>query len=315
MLSSPGPSVSGHGPVVFHRPCEEERAIISYQRDRFVDTEDLTLPFLDDISGTIRGYRIFTACRTANGKIFRLEDHLDRLYASAAGLYMKPPMAPDDLRALLDRIVAENRNHQPRSDFHIEIIFSGGLEGNTMKQSGKPAHLYVAVQELVPPSPDMYENGVALATFPHQRLLPDVKLLNYVGAVLAHQTVVPRYNCWDVVFVEPPDGKVILEGSTFTVFFVESPGVIVTPPLDGKILDSITRRVIVELIGARNDLVLREETFTIDGLDTASESFLASTTRGVLPVVRIDDRIIGSGRPGETTKAVMTLFRDYLSRY
>ena len=73
-------------------------------------TSELTLPFLDDISGTIRGYRIFTACRTIRGKIFRLEDHLERLYHSAAGIYMKPPLSRDKLRQLLAALLEENRN-------------------------------------------------------------------------------------------------------------------------------------------------------------------------------------------------------------
>ena len=83
---------------------------------------------------------------------------------------------------------------------------------------------------------------MALATFPHQRMLPDVKLLNYVGAVVAFQTVVPEHDAYDVLFVDPHDRRTILEGSTFTIYFVTSDGTIITPPLDGRILDSITRR-------------------------------------------------------------------------
>ena len=73
-------------------------------------------------------------------------------------------------------------------------------------------------------------------------MYPDVKLLNYVGAILAHQTVVPTQDAFDVLFVFPPDQQTILEGSTFTMFFIDPQGDIVTPPLDGRILDSITRR-------------------------------------------------------------------------
>lgn len=276
-------------------------------------TSELALPFLDDISGTIRGYRIFTACRTIRGKIFRLEDHLERLYHSASGIYMEPPLAREELRQLLAALLEENRNAGVKGDLLIYVIFSGGLAGSTMKQSGSGAHLYIAVRELVSPPPECYENGVGLATFPHQRMYPDVKLLNYVGAILAHQTVVPARDAFDVLFVFPPDRQTILEGSTFTVFFVDSEGDIFTPPLDGRILDSITRRVVFEIIAERPEMRIREEPVTLDQLPTFSEAFLASTTRNLLPVVRIDDRMIGNGRPGPRTRVLSGLFLDYLN--
>jgi branched-chain amino acid aminotransferase len=280
-----------------------------------VETSELTFPFLDDISGTIRGYRIFTACRTIRGKIFRLEDHLERLYHSAEGIYMRPPLPRDELRQLLAKVLEENRNAGVKGDLLVDVIFSGGLAGSTMKQSGSGAHLYIAVQELVAPPPKCYDEGVGLATFPYQRMYPDVKLLNYVGAILAHQTVVPSHDAYDVLFVFPPNQQTILEGSTFTMFFVDSEGDFLTPPLDGRILDSITRRVVFEIIAQRPEMRIREEAMTLDRLSSVSEAFLVSTTRSVLPVVRIDGRPIGNGRPGPRTQALMNLFRDYLEEY
>lgn len=294
---------------------QEGGKIISYQRDRFVETSELVFPFLDDISGTIRGYRIFTACRTIRGKIFRLEDHLDRLYHSAAGIYMKPPLNREELGKLLDVLLEENWSVGVKGDLLIDVIFSGGLAGSTMKQSSAGAHLYVAVQELVPPQPECYENGVGLATFRHQRMYPDVKLLNYVGAILAHQTVVPSQQAYEVLFVFPPDQQTILEGSTFTVFFVDSDGTILTPPLDGKILDSITRRVIFEIVAKRPGMRILEVPVILNQLPSFSEAFLASTTRNLLPVVRIDDKLIGNGSPGPVTRVLMDLFQEYLSTY
>ena len=135
-----------------YRSLREERKIFSYQRDHFVRTSDLVFPFQDDVSGTIRGYRVFTACRTINGKIFRLEDHLQRLYRSAEAIYMQPPMPRDDLRRTLNQIVRKNLEEAPGEQLHIEVIFSGGLLDNTMRQSNKGAHLYVSVQALVTPA-------------------------------------------------------------------------------------------------------------------------------------------------------------------
>lgn len=292
------------------------KKLLSYQRDRYVATQDLALPFLDDVGGTLRGYRIFTACKTTHGKIFRLEDHLDRLYYSASALYMKPPVGRDALKALLEDLVAKNLQLvSPTTDLVLDIIFSGGLQGNTFQQSGNPSHLYIAVQELEPPPPELYRSGVILATYPHQRMCADVKLLNYIGAVLAHQTVVPLRKAYDVVFVSPDDTATLLEGSTFTVFFVTDVGDILTHPLDGRILDSVTRRVVLELLASRSDMSVREQPVPLGMVQTVSEAFLVSTTRNVLPVVKIDDFQIGKGTPGKVTQMVMDLFEEYVQAY
>jgi branched-chain amino acid aminotransferase len=293
----------------------EDGKIISYQRDRFVETSELTLPFLDDVGGTIRGYRVFTACRTVRDKIFRIEDHLDRLYYSAASMYMDPPLPRNRLQELLTQVVRVNREAGHGGDLLIDVVFSGGLAGNCMKQSGNGAFLYIAVQPMEPPPAEAYVKGVALATFVHQRLCPDVKLLNYIGAVLAHQTVVPQYDAWDVLFINPIDQQTVLEGSTFTVFFVNFQGELLTPPLNGKILESVTRRVVLEICEQTEHLAVREAPVTLGEVISFPEAFLVSTTRNVLPVTRLDDQIIGSGKPGPVTQSLMAAFRRYLEAY
>jgi branched-chain amino acid aminotransferase len=270
---------------------------------------------LDDIGGTIRGYRVFTACRTVNGKIFRLEDHLERLYRSAEGIYMQPPMPSQELRTLLAEILHRNQERAPHADLQIDVVFSGGLQRETMKQSGTGAHLYVAVLPLVQPSPELYTTGVALATFPHQRMWAEIKLLNYVAAILAHQTVVPQHNAYDVLYVDPTDRHLVLEGSTFTVFFVDPRGHILTPPLDGHILDSVTRRALFEILLPRRDMTIRESPIPLREMPSFQEAFIASTTRSVLPVVRIDETVIGEGKPGPVTRAAMSVFQQYLESY
>jgi branched-chain amino acid aminotransferase len=244
-----------------------------------------------------------------------LEDHLDRLYNSAAGIHMTPPMSRDRLRPLLVEIVEKNLQAGYSDPLLVDVLFSGGLEGSTMKKSASGAHLYVAVQKMEPPPPELYQNGVGLAAFTHQRMLPDVKLLNYVGAILAHQLVVPQHDAYDVVFLCPTDGRTILEGSTFTVFFVDAEGVIRTPPLDGRILDSVTRRVVLEIIAKEPRLSLKEAPIGVDAVSSFAEAFLVSTTRNVLPVVRIDGTMIGNGSPGPVTQQLMRAFDDYIDSY
>ncbi|MGO9120949.1 MAG: aminotransferase class IV [Desulfomonilaceae bacterium] len=288
--------------------------IISYQRDHFVPSSELSFPFFDDISGTLRGYRVFTACRSIRGKIFRLEDHLDRLYNSASGIHMKPPVAREALKQIMAEIVDRNVKSGIQDDLLIDIIFSGGLAGNTMKTSDNGAYLYVAVQPLEVPPDELYENGIALATFPHLRICPDIKLLHYIGAIMAHQTVVPTAAAEEVLFVDPCDRQTILEGSTFTIFFINSDGEVLTPPLDGKILDSITRKVVLEILQQQNIKIL-EIPVLLSQINSLAESFIASTTRNVLPVTRIDSTIVGNGKPGPVTESVIGSVNTYLDAY
>ena len=289
--------------------------MISYQRNAFVDTTELSMPYWDDISGTIRGYRIFTACRTVNRKIFRLQDHLDRLYKSAKAIYMVPPVSRNEMEELLSELILRNEPVSGGSDLLIDVIFSGSLEGSTMRQSGHGAHLYIAVQKMVPPTPEDYRDGVTLATYSHQRMFPGVKLLNYIGAIMAHQTVVPEYGAYDTLFLCPDDKDTILEGSTFTIFFVNLAGEIVTPPLDGRILESVTRKVIFELLIPSKEFTLKEGEIKFSQLGAFSECFLASTTRNILPVTRLDNHVIGTGKPGPVTLRAMRVLEDFVNSY
>lgn len=228
---------------------------------------------------------------------------------------MRPPMGKDALRDILRKLVQLNTGADPGSDMLLNVIFSGGLEGCTMKQAAGGAHLYIAAQPLIRPDAACYERGVALATFAYQRMYPAVKLLNYVGAIIAHQMIVPQYHAYDVIFVCPEDRETILEGSTFTIFFVDSEGTIRTPPLDGRILDSITRRVVVEILRDKPQFRLRETPVRLGEVPSFREAFLASTSRNVLSVTRVDDLVIGDGSPGPVTRAVHDVFEEYMNSY
>ena len=227
---------------------------------------------------------------------------------------MKPPVEREALKQILAETIERNVKSGIQDDLLIDIIFSGGLAGNTMKKSDNGAYLYIAVQPLETPSDELYQNGIALATFPHLRICPDIKLLHYIGAIMAHQTVVPTASAEEVLFVDPSDRQTILEGSTFTIFFVNSDGDVLTPPLDGKILDSITRKVVLEILKQRN-IKLLEIPILLSQVNSLAESFIASTTRNVLPVTRIDSTIVGNGKPGSITESIIGSLNTYIDAY
>lgn len=286
--------------------------MLSYYNGKYVPTDELCLPVANDPIGTFRGFRIFTACRTLGDKVFHLEDHINRLFSSAEVIHMDLPHSRDELRGIVNETAAKNRAGQ-EEDLLLEIIYSGGRASVGGVAPAGPAVLYILVIPLKAPPDEWYEEGIRLAVYPYQRQWPEVKLLNYVGAVIAHQTVVKKYQAHEALFVSPAHQRTILEGTTFN-FFIVRQGALITHPLDGKILPGITRKVAL-MLARQQGIEVKEEPFSYDVLAQASEAFITSSTRNLVPVVKIDDISIGAGRPGELTKKLERSFQEYQANY
>lgn len=276
--------------------------MISYIDGNFVPTNEVAFPFVQDAVGTVRGFRIFTACKTIGGRVFRLDDHIQRLWESAGSLGMVLPHDQDVLRGIIADTLEKNAD-QPGERL-LEIFYSGGPASSNGTSPVGPAVLYVVVLPLKLPSPAWYSNGIALATYPHQRPFPEIKLTFYVGAIVAHNTVVKQYNAEMPLFVTEGACPEVLEGSTFN-FFVVRDGQLFTPPLDGRILKGITRKTVIELAN-RLGIGVKEMSVPVDY--RWDEAFLVSSTRNIVPVTRVDDHQIGEGVPGPVTRRLMDMF-------
>ena len=286
--------------------------MFSYANGKFISTDELALPVKEDLIGTFRGFRIFTACRTLpNGKIFRLEDHINRLFSSAKVIHMKLPHNKNELKEIIREVITKN-NKESR-ELLLEIMYSGGkAASNGIAPAGETV-LYILVLPLNLPSKEWYQQGIKLASFPYQRQWPEVKFLNYVGAVIAHQTVVKEYEADEVLFLSPDEKNIVLEGATFN-FFIVKKGVVLTHALDGKILPGITRKVVLEL-AYKEGVEVREIDFSLNELAEMNEAFITSSTRNIVSVVRVDNIIIGNGKPGELTLKLAKIFKEYQINY
>mgnify|MGYP001592733177 CR=1 len=292
---------------------------ISYSNGQYIPTDQLTLPVSSDTIGTFRGFRIFTACRTIGQKVFCLDDHIERLFKSAEAICMELPHGRDQLRGIIEETVERNKRFrtsggsEPEPDLLLEIMYSGGQAAPNGVAPAGSAILYVVVFSLKLPPMLWYQDGITLASYPYQRQWPEVKLLNYVGAVIAHQTVVKKYGADEALFISPDDRQIVLEGTTFN-FFIVKDGAMITHPLDGNILSGITRRVALEL-ARQNGIPVKEDYFEFNDLKSADEAFITSSTRNVVPIVKIDDFKIGNGKPGEITKKLGEKFKEYQREY
>jgi len=285
--------------------------IISYSDGQFVPTNKVTINVSQDMLGTFRGYRIFTACRTINGTVFLLQNHINRLFESASELSMKLPHTKPDLEEIIHQLLAKN---SIEDDLLLQIMYSGGSPTKTRMSQRLHASLYIIVNKLHPAPDNWYKNGISLATYIYQRDWAHVKTNNYIGAVVAHQTSVKQQNADEALFISPIDNNTILEGSTFNIFMVNSNDEIITPPKSVNILNGITRQLVLELLRS-NNIVVRETNTTLKDLEAIKEIFISSSTRNIVPVVRVDKNIIGNGTPGKVTRKASVILNSYLKSY
>lgn len=286
--------------------------LLSYARGTYVPTEQLALPFMDDILGTLRGYRIFTAARTVRGKVFHLDDHINRLYESAAEIYMDLPHTKEELRRIVEETVAKN-SKDAEGDFLIEILFSGGKGDSYGFTPIGVADLYVIALPIKVWPRELYEKGIALASYTYERQFSSVKLPNYIGGVIAHKTIVKQHNAQDALFVGVVAPHYILEGTTFN-FSLISDKILYTHPFDGAVFPGITLDIGLRLAREKNILIKRER-LPYEALRSADEAFITSSFRNIMPVSRVDDIVVGAGAPGAMTLSLISAFDEYLERY
>lgn len=218
---------------------------------------EAVIPVTDE--GLLRGDGVFEVLRLYAGRPFGLDAHLERMSRSAANLRL--PFDPEALRADVAALLARAGD----ADALLRLVVTRG---------GRRLAL---VEDLPAPPPTV---RLASVTYAPPRILDGVKSLSYAGNMLA--TRLAREQGADEALLVTPHGRV-LEAPTSTFFWVRD-GVLRTPPLDEHILDSITRRLVVE------EMEVEQASATLDDMAGAQEAFLASTVREVQPVSAIDER-------------------------
>jgi len=255
----------------------------------------------DDLA-VLRGYGVFDFLRTYGGRPFFLREHLKRLQRSAQQIRLECPWSLDEL----ERIVLETLRRNRLDEANIRIVVTGGSSADSITPAGKP-RLLVMVTPLWR-APDWWrERGVKVITVPAARFVPTAKTINYIPAIVALRQA-HEQDAVEAVYCDEHDR--LQEGTTsnFFVFFGDR---LATP--SENVLDGITRRVVAEIAGRMFAVEHREIRKT--DLGRASETFLTSSNKEVVPIVQWDDVSIGNGRPGERTVRVIEAFRRYTEQY
>jgi branched-chain amino acid aminotransferase len=276
-----------------------------YLDGQFVDESEAKVSVFDH--GLLYGDGVFEGIRLYKGCIFRLEQHLDRLYSSAKFIMLDVPLAKEELIEATVETVRRNGLH----DGYIRLVVTRGPGdlGLDPRKCPKPSLFIIADSiELYPP--ELYEKGMEIVTVPTRRNLaealnPRAKTLNYLNNILAKMEAATS-GAPEALMLDA--SGYVAECTGDNIFLIRA-GLITTPPVHLGALKGITRDCIIGL--ARDaGYEIREVPFTRFEVFDSDECFLTGTAAEVIPVVKVDGRVIGDGKPGPITKELIERFRE-----
>lgn len=258
--------------------------------------------------GLLYGDGVFEGIRSYGGKVFRLREHLVRLWDSAKAIRLAIPMSMADMeKAVYDTLAANELK-----DAYIRLVVTrgAGTLGLDPNRTSDPQVIIITDKIALYPQ-EYYENGLSIVTASTIRNHPAalnarIKSLNYLNNIMAKIEGL-QAGCEEALMLNHK-GEVA-ECTGDNIFLVRK-GDVLTPPTDAGILEGVTREVVIEL--ARTDgLAVREIPLTRHDVYVADECFLTGTAAEVIPVVKVDDRTIGDGKPGAVTRELTRRFREF----
>ena len=268
--------------------------------DRMMGIEEVGSEHLD--RGMFFGDGVYEVLRSYNGKIFAIDEHFERFANSLKAI----EIAGVDVSEIRSKVLnAFEKARIANAKIYFHITRGSGTRDHLPSANLKP-NFFLTITELKD-NPKLKNEGVAVSTYPDIRWKRcDIKSLNLLPNVLAKGDA-DKKGCWEAVFVD--DKGMITEGSS-SAFFGIVKGKLRTSPLKANILPSVTRKY-VELAAKNIGLGIVEKSMTPKEAAGADELFLAVTTKDVIPVVKFDGKVIGDGKPGKWTKALMEEFRKF----
>jgi D-alanine transaminase len=254
--------------------------------------------------GIYFGDGVYEVLRSYNGKIFALEEHLQRFAGSLSAIGIVG-VDIDQIRTRIKKAFEAGDISNAKIYFHITR--GSALRSHTWKADLKP-NFFLTITELAD-SAEEKSKGIAVSTHPDWRWKRcDIKSLNLLANVLARQDAEQK-GCAEAIFVD--DAGLITEGAG-SAFFAVFGQTLQTAPLTANILPSITRKFVIK--AAKNiGLEIVEKSLTLQQARDADELFIAVTTKDIVPVVKFDGKVIRAGKPGRYTKQLVQEFRSFTS--
>ena len=272
---------------------------------KLVDESEAKISVFDH--GLLYGDGVFEGIRFYNGRVFRLEEHIDRLFDSARAIIIDLPWTREEVCKFTCETVAANG----LQDGYIRLVVTRGAGelGLNPYLCERPSMFIIASTIKLYPD-ETYKNGLSIITCATRRpapgaLMPQVKSLNYLNNIMAKVEAIQGGALEAVMLNEQ---GYVAECTGDNLFLIKN-GILLSPLISDGALDGITRAVIVEL-AEKLGVPFKEQSLTRYDIYTADECFLTGTAAEVIPVVELDRRVIGDGVPGEFTKRFLKAFHE-----
>ncbi|MSU46394.1 MAG: branched-chain-amino-acid transaminase [Lacunisphaera sp.] len=279
--------------------------MIVYLDGRYVDSTEAKVSVFDH--GLLYGDGVFEGIRIYNGNVYRLDDHLERLEQSCKAIMLDVPLS----RAAMAQAVCETCRQNKLTSGYIRLVITRGVGdlGLAPWLCEKPTLFIIASKVSLYPQ-EHYDNGLSIVTVPTRRIAPDalpptIKSLNYLNNILA-KIEARQAGALEAIMLNAQG--YVAECTADNVFIIQK-GEILTPAASAGALKGITRATIFD-IARELGLQIREADLTRHDIWCADECFLTGTGAEVIPVVKLDSRVIGNGKPGPITARVLASFRQ-----
>jgi branched-chain amino acid aminotransferase len=275
-----------------------------YIDGQFLDEANAKVSVFDH--GLLYGDGIFEGIRAYNGRVFKLKEHIDRLFYSAKAILLTIPLS----HAEITRAVLDTCRQNGIRDGYIRLLVTRGVGGLGLNPNRckKPSVIVIADKIQLYPA-EMYERGLDIITVPtvrnlHSALNPAIKSLNYLNNILA-KIEANNGGCEEAIML---NSEGYVSECTGDNIFIIKDGQMFTPPLSAGALYGITRGVVMEL-ARLSGIPVSEPNLTRYDMFNADECFLTGTGAELIPVVKIDGRVVGTGKPGQVTKDLVTKYK------
>jgi len=275
-----------------------------YIDGKYYDEKNAKISVFDH--GLLYGDGIFEGIRAYHGRVFKLKEHIDRLFRSAKAILLEVPLR----HAEVMKAVVETCRRNNIQDGYIRLLVTrgAGTLGLNPNRCKKPSLVIIADKIQLYPR-ELYEKGLEIVTVAttrnlHSALNPAIKSLNYLNNVLA-KIEANNAGCEEAIMMNAEG--FVAECTGDNIFIVQA-GQLFTPPLSAGALYGITRGVVIDLARTAG-VKVAEPNLTRYDLFNADECFLTGTGAELIPVVKIDGRVIGEGKPGPLTLKLVDKYR------
>ncbi|MGE5405762.1 MAG: branched-chain-amino-acid transaminase [Candidatus Saccharibacteria bacterium] len=279
--------------------------LVIYLDGKFVPEEEAKISVFDH--GFLYGDGVFEGIRAYHNRVFRLQQHIDRLYDSAKAINLTIPLSKEEMT----EVVLETCRRNNLSDCYIRLVVSRGKGdlGLDPRKCPMPTVLNIASSISLYPD-ELYETGLEMITVPTRRNIPEglnprIKSLNYLNNIMAK---IEATNAGVPEAIMLTQEGYVAECTGDNIFIVRD-NVIKTPATYLGALDGVTRNAVIELVRKRH-MEIQEAVLTRYDLFTADEAWLTGTGAELIPVVKIDARVIGDGKPGPVFNTLLKDFRE-----